>query len=216
MDREEILKDLRVAVETMDEDLAVKAARCALEENIDALDAIEHGLAVGMNTISDGFDRAELFLPQILLAADAMQAAVAILEGSMDKADIGKTKRGRIVSCTVEGDIHNIGISIVNVLLEANNFEVIDLGRDCPIDKLVEKAVECKADIIAASALMTTTRPMFKEIVRQLEEEGHRDKVKVLLGGAPVNQEYTDEVGGDSYGENASEAVSKAIELLGG
>jgi corrinoid protein of di/trimethylamine methyltransferase len=186
-----------------------------VEEGIDAIDAIENGLGVGMNTISERFDNAEIFLPEIILSADAMQSAVNILEETIDKSK-ESTKRGKIVSCTVEGDIHNIGISIVNVLLEANNFEVIDLGRDCSIDLLVEKAMECKADIIAASALMTTTRPMFKEIVRLLNEEGYRDKVKVLLGGAPVNQEYVDEVDGDAYGENASEAVSKALELLGG
>ncbi|AGF97446.1 Dimethylamine methyltransferase corrinoid protein [Methanosarcina mazei Tuc01] len=161
------------------------------------------------------FERGKLFLPHVMMAADAMTAGVKVLEADMPAGTETK-KLGVIVNGTVEGDVHDIGKSIVSTMLQSAGFEVHDIGRDVPIKNFVEKAKEVNANMIGISALMTTTLQGQREVIELLKEEGMREKVKVMVGGAPATQAWADKIGADCYAENASEAVAKAKELLVG
>lgn len=215
MSREEILSKLAQSVSELDPDLAVQAAGEALEAGITPVDAIQEGLAKGMQIISDLFDEGDMFVPQILIAAEAFESAVAVLVEGLSKADQDSMSRGKVICHTVQGDIHDVGKNIVKTMFKANGFEVFDLGRDVPVDDVVAKAKEYGVDIVTGSALMTTTMPSQREIVNGLVEEGIRDKVKCMFGGAPVSQEWVDRIGADGYADNAADAVRVAIELVG-
>lgn len=215
MGKETILKKLKEAIEELDKDMAEAAAKEAVAAGLNPMDAIQNGLGQGMNTISDLFDEGEMFVPQILLAAEAFEAAVGILTANMQESEKEKTKLGKVIVHTVQGDIHDVGKNIVKTMLSASGFEVIDLGRDVPVDEVVRKAIELNVDIITGSALMTTTMPAQRDIIKALEEEGVRGKFKCMFGGAPVSQEWVDQIGADAYGENAAEAIAKARELMG-
>ncbi len=169
-----------------------------------------------MNEVGVRFERGKLFLPpHVMMAADAMTAGVNALKDLMPEGS-ASSKMGVIVNGTVEGDVHDIGKSIVSTMLQSAGFEVHDIGRDVPIRNFIEKAKEVNADMIGLSALMTTTLPPGqRDVIELLKEEGLRDKVKVMIGGAPATQAWADKIGGaDCYAENASEAVTKAKELL--
>jgi dimethylamine corrinoid protein len=166
-----------------------------------------------MNQVGVLFERGKLFLPHVMMAADAMTAGVAALKDLMPEGS-ASSKMGVIVNGTVEGDVHDIGKSIVSTMLQSAGFEVHDIGRDVPIKDFVKKAKEVNANMIGLSALMTTTLPGQKGVIELLKEEGMRDKVKVMVGGAPATQAWADKIGADCYAENASEAVAKAKELL--
>lgn len=209
-----ILAKLQRSVEEQDVSAAEGAAREALAAGLDPFVAINEGLAPAMKTISDLFDEGELYVPQILFAAEAFQNAMAILVQGLSAEEIGKTRIGKVIVHTVQGDIHDIGKNIVKTLLAANGFEVIDLGRDVPVDLVVQKAKELNVDMVTGSALMTTTMPAQREIVQGLIEMGLRDKVKCMFGGAPVSKEWVDKIGGDGYADNAAEAVVVAKELF--
>ncbi|HIH70403.1 corrinoid protein [Methermicoccus shengliensis] len=211
MGKEEILATLKKAVETYDVELAKKAAQEALDAGIEPFEAINNGLGKGMETVSDRFDKAEIYLPQVMLAADAMDAALKILEPRM--TETGEAGKGTVVIGTVEGDIHEIGKNVVAAMLRGAGYKVIDVGRDAPIDKFVEAAKENNADVVGASALMTTTMPGQREVVKGLKEAG-LDNVKTIFGGAPCTQEWVDEIGGDAYCENAAEAIKTVDALL--
>ena len=214
MSKETILNKLKEAIEELDKEKAEAAAKEAKAAGIEAMDAIQNGLGQGMNTISELFDEGEMFVPQILLAAEAFESSVAVLTADMLEEERNKTKLGKVIVHTVQGDIHDVGKNIVKTMLAASGFEVIDLGRDVPVDDVVQKAIELDVDIISGSALMTTTMPSQRDIIKALEEEGVRDKIKCMFGGAPVSQEWVDKIGADAYGENAAEAISKAKELM--
>lgn len=209
-----ILAKLQRAVEEQDVSAAEEAAREAFAAGLDPFVAINEGLAPAMKTISDLFDEGELYVPQILFAAEAFQNAMAILVQGLSAEEIGKTRIGKVIVHTVQGDIHDIGKNIVKTLLAANGFEVIDLGRDVPVDLVVQKAKELNVDMVTGSALMTTTMPAQRDIVQGLIEMGLRDKVKCMFGGAPVSKEWVDKIGGDGYADNAAEAVVVAKELF--
>ncbi|MDA8212401.1 MAG: corrinoid protein [Clostridia bacterium] len=215
MNKAEILANLKRAVEELDSSLAEEAAREALAAGIEPMEAIQQGLSLGMTTISDLFDEGEMFVPQILLAAEAFETAVSVLTADMSEESRNKTKLGKVIVHTVQGDIHDVGKNIVKTMLQASGFEVIDLGRDVPVDVVIAKAKEYQVNIIGGSALMTTTMPAQREIVKALEEEGIRGQFKCMFGGAPVSQEWVDSIGADGYGENAAEAIMKAKELVG-
>jgi len=215
MSKEAILNKLKEAIEELDKEMAEAAANEAVGAGIEPMEAIQTGLGQGMNTISNLFDEGEMFVPQILLAAEAFESAVAILTAGMLESERAKTKLGKVIVHTVQGDIHDVGKNIVKTMLSASGFEVIDLGRDVPVDVVVQKAIELEVDIITGSALMTTTMPAQRDIINALQEEGVRDKIKCMFGGAPVSQEWVDKIGADAYGENAAEAISKAKELMG-
>lgn len=196
----------------MDAEAAKAAAKDALAQKIDPLVCIEKGLSEGMKEVSDMFDRAEIYVPQIILCAEAFTGAVQILAPHIKG---GISAKAKLIVHTVEGDIHDIGKSIFKILLEANGFEVIDLGRDVPVSKVVDAAVENNVDFITGSALMTTTMPGQREIIKELKDRGIRDKFKCVFGGAPTTKEWVDSIGGDGWADNAAEGVNIVQELTG-
>jgi len=210
------LEKLKKAIEEMDVSMAEEAAKEALAAGVPPYEAIIDGLAKGMETISKGFENGEVFLPQMVLAADAMTAGTKILEAKLSKEEMARSRLGTVVIGTPAGDIHEIGKNIVATLLRGSGFDVVDIGRDVPIEEFVNKAKELNANIVAASTLMTTTTPLQAAIIKALKEAGMRDKVKTLHGGATVTGEYIESIGGDGYAENAAEAVRVATRLVGG
>ncbi len=210
--KEELIQELSDAIISCKKD-AVLAAVEKAKGVMEPAEIIEKGLAAGMNEVGVLFERGKLFLPHVMMAADAMTAGVKVLEADMPEGSESK-KLGVIVNGTVEGDVHDIGKSIVSTMLQSAGFEVHDIGRDVPLMNFIEKAKEVKANMIGLSALMTTTLPGQREIIELLKEEGMRENVKVMVGGAPATQAWADKIDADCYAENASEAVAKAKELL--
>ena len=210
MSETEIIERMKKSVIEQDEEGAKAAAQDAVAQNLDPIKCIDEGLAAGMNVISDMFERAEIFVPHILISADAFSQAMEILK-PLIKGE--KFSKGKVIVHTVEGDIHDIGKNIFKILLQASGFEVIDMGRDVPVEKVIDKAVEEGVDIITGSALMTTTMPSQQEIIAGLEERGIRDKFKCMFGGAPVTQEWVTKIGGDGYADNAADGVRLARKL---
>ena len=212
MAEQEMFERLKKCVLDMDVEGAKAAADQAVADKIDPLACIEKGLSEAMKVISDKFDNAEIYVPQIILSAEAFTAAVDALAPHIEG---GYSAKGKIIVHTVEGDIHDIGKGILRILLQANGFEVIDLGRDVPIGDVVDSAVENKVDFITGSALMTTTMPSQREIVIELKERGIRDQFKCVFGGAPTSQEWVDQIGGDGWADNAAAGVDLITELTG-
>ncbi|OKY78406.1 MAG: Trimethylamine corrinoid protein MtbC1 [Candidatus Methanohalarchaeum thermophilum] len=207
-EKEEILEGLKDSVIEQDEDKARELAEKALDEDIAPFSAISDGLAKGMEVIGDKFDADELYLPQVMMSADAMEAAMEVLRPALQEGD-GETK-GTVVLGTVEGDIHSIGKDVVSSMIEGAGFRVIDIGKDKPPEEFVEKAKEEAADVIGASALMSTTRPEQENIIDEL---GDRD-IKTIFGGAPVTEEFVNEIGGDAYAVDGSEARKEVEKLM--
>ncbi len=178
-----------------------------------AVELIDNGLAAGMNEVGVLFERGKLFLPHVMMAADAMSAGVELLQDELSAGE-GSAKLGVIVNGTVEGDVHDIGKAIVSTMLQAAGFEVHDIGRDVPLQNFIDKIKETNADMVGLSALMTTTLQGQKDVIELLKENGLRDDIKVMVGGAPATDAWAKKIGADCYAENASEAVVKAKELL--
>lgn len=210
MSQKEILERLKKSVVEMDADGAKAAANDALAQKIDPLVCIEQGLSEGMKVISEMFDNAEIYVPQIILSAEAFTDAIKILAPHIEG---GYSAKAKLIVHTVEGDIHDIGKSILAILLQANGYEVIDLGRDVAVGDVVDAAVENKVDFITGSALMTTTMPSQREIINELKDRGIRDQFKVVFGGAPTSQEWVDSIGGDGWADNAAAGVELVREL---
>ncbi|WP_415945447.1 corrinoid protein [Selenomonas montiformis] len=212
--KEEVLAKLKTCIEELDEDLGTEAAKEAVELGLDPIEAISKGLGAGMQTQSDLFDEGEVFVPQLVVAADIFENAVGILTADLSEEARSATSMGKVLICTVESDIHDIGKNIVKTMLSASGFEVIDLGRDVSSAEVVAKAEELKVDIIAGAALMTTTMPAQRDIINLLEEDGVRDQYKCMFGGAPVSPEWVKSIGADAYAENAAEAIDQAKRLM--
>jgi corrinoid protein of di/trimethylamine methyltransferase len=213
-DEQAILDDLYRTVTEFDADAAAEAARASVEAGVDPVKAIEEGLARGLREIGDKFEAGELWLPHLILGAEAMEAAVKVLEEHMPKEELESTSSGTVVIGTVEGDIHDLGLRIVAAMLRANGFKVYDLGCDTNTLNFISKAREVNADIIAVSSLMTTTMPFMRDLVEALEAAGLRDRFKVLVGGGPVSKEWAMSIGVDGYGKDAADAVRAAKELV--
>lgn len=211
-DTEGLLHEIADAVISCKKDKVLEAVKKAKTE-LPPEEIIEKGLSPGMNQVGVLFERGKLFLPHVMMAADAMSAGVKLLEENMP-AGTQKKKLGVIVNGIVEGDVHDIGKSIVSTMLQSVGFEVHDIGRDVPVRNFIEKAKEVDANKIGISVLMTTTLQGQREIIDMLKEEGMRSKIKVMVGGAPATQAWAEKIGADCYAENASEAVAKAKELL--
>jgi corrinoid protein of di/trimethylamine methyltransferase len=194
------------AVQAGQPEAALAAAEEALQAGHD-VNALIHELTVALREVGERFERMEIFLPGMMLAAQAMQEVMARLERELAGQAQTREKKGVVVLGTVQGDIHEIGKDIVATLLRAHGFEIHDLGADVEPLEFVRCAEEVGADIIGASALMTTTMPAQQEIIQILQDKGVREKYHVAVGGAPVNQEWADEIGADSWGENAARAV---------
>lgn len=208
-----ILEEIISATVDGDEEKTVALARQAMADGMEPFEVIQNGYARGMEIVGEKFATLEYFLPEVMLSADAMTAAIEVLKPYLKEG--GKQgSRGTIVIATIQGDMHDLGKNIVKIMLEAAGFVVHDLGADVPVRDLIDKAEAVQADIIAASAILTTTMAHMPDINGILEELGIRDRYMIMLGGAPVIPQWAQEVGADGYGEDASEAVAAARRLM--
>ena len=198
-----------------DSELAVLLASQAIQQGIDPLNAISHGFVLGINHIGKEFAAGNAFLPELVMSGEAMKAAVAILEPEMMKRGTQREVLGKVVLATVQGDIHEIGKTLVGTMLSAAGFQVFDLGVDASSDKIIGKALEVNADIIAMSALLTTTMVKQREVIDELQKEGLRGRFKVIVGGAPVTRDWVQRIEADGYSEDAIGAVNLAKHLVG-
>jgi len=215
MDNKELFAKMEQSIINYDKDEAIRLANMALEKGIEPVAAINEGFVKGIQTVGDLFGREEIFLPELVMGADAMTAATDILGEAIKKSG-GKAKYlATGIAGTVEGDIHVIGINLVTTFLVANGFNIKFLGTNVPASLFIDQAKELKPDLILLSALLTTTMPNQKEVIDSLKEAGIRENVKVIVGGAPVSQDWADQIGADGYGENAGAAVEIARKLMG-
>lgn len=198
-----------------DAELAVSLAQEAVAAGIDPLAAISEGYVAGVNQVGASFAAGDAFLPELVMAGEAMKAAVASLEPEMQKRGTQRQVLGKVVLATVEGDIHEIGKSLVGTMLSASGFDVFDLGVDVPAAQIIAKTREVDADIVGLSALLTTTMVKQGEVIAALDKEGMRKKVKVMVGGAPVTREWVERIEADGYSEDAIGAVAVAKRLVG-
>ena len=210
MDQHQLLGDLTKAMIALDAEEVVSKTEQSLAEGISPLEVIQGGLMPGLNEIGELFESEEIFLPELMKSAQVFQRAMDLLRPKIQEQGAGVEKKGTIVIGTVKGDQHYIGKDIVKLLLETAGFEVHDLGVDVDPFAFVVKADEVKADIIALSALLTTTLVGQKDIIEALEGQGKRDKFKVIVGGGAVTQSWSEEIGADGYAENAYGAVGLA------
>ncbi|PKO04018.1 MAG: cobalamin-binding protein [Chloroflexi bacterium HGW-Chloroflexi-3] len=192
--------------------LVVAEVQKALDAGIGPADILNQGMIAAMGEVGRLFEEGEYFVPEMLIAARAMQKGLEILKPHLSEADVQSP--GKVAIGTVKGDLHDIGKNLVAMMLEGAAFEVIDLGTDVSPERFLQAVRENGAQIIAMSALLTTTMPNMKNTIEALKEAGMRDKVKVMIGGAPVTQNYADQIGADGFAEDASRAVAKARSLL--
>jgi corrinoid protein of di/trimethylamine methyltransferase len=208
--KEEILKKLAECVVEFDEDGAREWAQKALDEGIDAFEAIMDGLAVGMETVGDLYDQQEYFVPELLMSGDALYAGLDVLKPHIKKESV--KNMGQVVIGTVQGDVHDIGKNIIKLMFEVGGFDVHDLGRDVPLEKFVEEQLRTDSEIVAMSAMMTTTMVGMKKVIEMIKEKN--PNVAIMLGGAPVTQDVADLWGADGYAEKAGNAVQEAIKMI--
>jgi corrinoid protein of di/trimethylamine methyltransferase len=214
MEEQEILENLSMAIIEGDEDKAKAYAHEVLHSQMDPLKAVEQGLSKGMIILGERFEKGEIFLPDLLIAADAFNSAIEILRPAMEAQKKQVAKAGKVLVGTVHGDVHGIGKDIVAIVLEANGFEVVDVGVDNPSLKFIEEAEKVKADVIGLSSLMTTTMPSQKEVIDILKEMNLRQKYFVIVGGGPVTKEWADKIGSDGYAGSAFQAVEVIKKLM--
>jgi corrinoid protein of di/trimethylamine methyltransferase len=194
---------------------AEKLALLAIEMGIDPLETINEGFVPGVDHVGNLFSCGDAFLPDLVMAGEAMKAAVAVLEPEMMRQGTERKMLGTVVIGTIEGDIHDIGKMLVGTMLSASGFKVIDLGVDVPAINLVERARTENADLIGVSSLLTTTMVRQRDVIEALEDMGLRDSIKVMVGGAPVTRDWVEEIGADGFSEDATGAVTVAKTLLG-
>ncbi len=185
--------------------------QAALDEGVSAKTILEDGLMHGMGIVGDKFKRNEVFVPEVLIAARAMNAGTELLKPFL--VDAGVKAKGTAVIGTVKGDLHDIGKNLVAMMMEGKGMNVIDLGTDVTPQRFVEEAVKNDADIIACSALLTTTMTEMQNVVKEAEKAGIRDKIKIMIGGAPVTDSYCENIGADYYSADAASAADKAVEI---
>jgi len=208
-----ILNELYDAVLRGDDEDCVATARRALEAGIPPLVAVTDGLTPGIREVGDRFGRMELFLPEMVLSARAMQDAVGVLEPHFAEGDT--IQKGKVVIGTVKGDIHDIGKNIAKVLLTVNGYEVIDLGRDVSLTEFIDVAEKEGADIIGMSGLLSTSLPLMRDTIALMRDDGVREKYRVIIGGGPTSQDYADRIGADGYADTAFDGVDLCDRLLG-
>jgi corrinoid protein of di/trimethylamine methyltransferase len=213
MSSEKFLSMIKKAIVEGNKDEAEQLAQRAIAEKIDLNEVIEKGYIPGIQEVGRLWEEGEYFLPELITSAECMKAAMVIMKPELEKAHITVRSAGKIVIGTVEGDIHDIGKNLVATILSANGFNVIDLGADVKLDEFIEKADEVNADLICLSALLTTTMTGQKKLIERLKEKGLYGRFKVMVGGAPVNQKWADDIGADGYSENALTAVGAAKKL---
>ena len=211
----DLFKKMAQSIIDGDSDVSVALARQAIEAGMDPLEAITQGFVMGVNQVGEAFAKGDAFLPELVMAGEAMKAAVSTLEPEMQKRGLKRTMLGKVVLATVEGDIHEIGKSLVGTMLSASGFQVYDMGVDVPTAKIIAKAKEVDADIVGLSALLTTTMVKQKEVIEELDKQGLRKKIKVMVGGAPVTRDWVQKIEADGYSEDAIGAVGVAKKLVG-
>jgi len=211
---DEIFEGLKRAIKEYDNEKAVSLAEQVVEEKIDPVKALDT-MTVAIREIGDAFGKGELWLPDLVGAADAMQAAMPIIEEEIKRTGAKRESLGTVVAGTVFGDIHSIGKTMVCALLTAEGFEVHDLGINIKAEKFLEAVKNYKPDILAMSALMTMTAPEQKKIIGYLKEKGLRDKIKIMVGGGAITEEFAKDIGADGYDPTAPGAVKLAKKLLG-
>jgi corrinoid protein of di/trimethylamine methyltransferase len=212
---EDLFKKMTQSILDGDSDIAVALAKQAIEIGVDPLEAISNGFVLGVNQVGENFACGQAFLPELVMAGEAMKAAVATLEPEMQRRGTSRQVLGKVVLATVEGDIHEIGKTLVGTMLSASGFQVYDLGVDVPSERIIEKVNEVDADLVGLSALLTTTMVKQKEVISEMDKLGLRKKVKVMVGGAPVTREWVQKIEADGYSEDAIGAVGLAKRLVG-
>ena len=211
----DLFKQMAQSVIDGDDDEAASLAQQVLDEGANPLQAINNGFSAGMAVVGDLYSTGEYFLPDLILGGEAMKAALAVLEPALKASGQVRKVSGTVVLGTVKGDIHEIGKSLVGSMLSASGFKVHDLGVDIKASEFVAKTREFDADIVALSALLTTTMLHQQDVIEHLAEAGLRERVKVMVGGSPVTQGWADQIGADGFAENAANAVVVARKMMG-
>ena len=212
---EDLYAQMKQAVLDGEAEDAAALAQKGLDAGLSAVDILDEGFVKGIEEVGDLFARGEFFLPELVQGAEAMKAAVAVLQPALDASGAGRKALGVAVAGTVAGDIHEIGKTIVCSMLSAAGFTVTDVGCDVPVETFIAKVKELKPDLLLLSALLTTTMPNQQKTIEALKDAGLRDQVKVMIGGAPTTRAWADEIGADGYSEDAIEAVATAKGLVG-
>jgi len=212
----DLLSSITASLVDGDPDLPVSRTKAALRAGIEPLAIVERALVPGMRIVGERFSAGEYFLPNLIVSANGMKRAMAIIEPELGARHQTRELAGTVVIGTVKGDIHEIGKSLVATMLSANGFEVHDLGVDVAVEKFVSTVKQTNATVVGLSALLTTTMNVQKKVIEALAAEGLRDRVKVMVGGAPVNDRWAKEIGADGYAEDAVGAVDLALRLRPG
>ena len=211
-----IFEELQNAVIEGDSEKSVSLAKNALEAGISPLDVITNGLAKGVKTVGDLFSEGHIFLVELVMAGDAMKAGMSVLLPVIKESKTEFISAGKVMIGTVQGDIHSIGKDIVGTLLEAEGFEVLNVGEDVQSEAFVEKVKEHKPDVLGLSSLLTATLPAQQDVIEKLKAAGLRGDIKVIVGGAPTTQEWADEIGADGWAGDAVSAVGLVKQLVKG
>ena len=207
-------KALHEGVVEYDEELVVDTSKEILESGVNVYDMVMNGLAAGMEEVGELYDQQEYFVPELLMCADALYAGLDILRPHIDPADVGSSgAKGQVVIGSIQGDVHDIGKNIIKMMFEVAGFTVHDLGRDVPLEKFVEEQLATDSEIVAMSAMMTTTMMGMKKVVQMIKEKN--PDVQIMLGGAPVTTDVADLFGADGYAESAGNAVQEAVKMVG-
>ena len=214
MTETEILEKLKEAIITYNDDLAVEISKNALDIGMNPLKAVDEGMVKGLDVVGDQYEKEEIFLPELMMAARTFQAGMEVLEPKILEMGEEREKKGTVVIGTVKGDIHKIGKDIVTLLLRTSGFEVHDLGEDVDLFNFIDTAKKVNADAIGLSALLTSTLAGQKDIIDALEQNGLREKFIVMVGGGAVTPEWAESIGADLYAENAQAAIKRLTELL--
>lgn len=212
MSKEAIMEAAKQSIVEADEDMALEALANAEAEGVDLVELLSNGYSAGMKELGDLFGMGEIFLPELIFATEVMKTVSAEIEGKMDTSAV--QKNGTLIIGTVEGDVHDIGKGIVASLVKTNGIEVIDLGREVPAKNFADAAIEHNADFVGSSALLTTTMTVQKDVEDALKEAGIRDKVKTMVGGAPVTNRWAEKIGADAYCEDASDTVNFILDWV--
>lgn len=212
MSHEVILSEIAEALVEMEEEKVVSLCEQALEDKIPAKSIIEEGLIRGMDQVGELFEDDEYFLPEVLICSDIMYDGIQVVKPHLENVE--SEKKVKIVIGVVEGDTHDIGKNLVKIMMECGGFDIIDLGRDVPLDDFVETAIRESCDVLCMSTLMTTTMDVMRRVIEKLKERKVRQDIKVFIGGGPISQKFADEIGADVYSEDATECVRKLRELF--
>lgn len=212
-DAQQSLKTIPVLLEKGDADGVRTSTQEAIDAGIPAVSILNDGLVSGMNIVGEKFKNNEIFIPEVLISARAMKAGMEVIKPLLIEAKV--EPRGKVVIGTVKGDLHDIGKNIVSMMLEGAGYEVVNLGTDMTVERIMAELEDGTPDVVGMSALLTTTMVYMKEVVDALKASGRREDIKVIIGGAPITQDYADEIGADGYAPDAASAVDLVKDLLG-